>query len=94
MKVKHLVEMLQKMPPDVEVFSLSEEAVVNHEIDPIRCVWLSRDGRKVIVADSGFTCSPEEMRPEGAPTEDENEFWETPKLGEPISYSNFYASPE
>ena len=74
MKVKDLIEQLKAMPPEAEVFHLWDGEARTE----INCVWLAQSG-KVITADFDEVAYSTKTRPTGAPTEDEDPYWKTPK---------------
>jgi hypothetical protein len=74
MKVRELIEKLQALPPDAEVWHLWDgeaRSVIQH-------VWLARQGH-VVTADSEAVCYSDGSRPPEAPTEAEDPYWSTPK---------------
>jgi hypothetical protein len=73
MTVKALIEALQDMPQDVQVFHLWDG-------EPRTCiehVWLARAGY-VMTADHAEVCYSDDPRPASAPTCKEMPYWETP----------------
>lgn len=73
MKVSKLIERLQQMPPDADVFHLWDGELRT----AIEHVWLSRDG-VVGTADFNQVLYTGDSRPIDAPTEQENRYWSTP----------------
>jgi len=68
-----LIEELNKMPPEAQVWHLWDGGLrteINH-------VWLARNGR-VATADDGEICYDDEDRPECAPISEEDRYWRTP----------------
>jgi hypothetical protein len=73
MKVSELIERLQKMPADAEVFHLWDGALRT----AIQHVWLTRAGT-VGTGDNNAVCYDTEDRPVDAPTEQDDRYWSTP----------------
>lgn len=74
MKVSRLIELLQTMPPEAEVFHLWDgelRTAINH-------VWLTRGG-DVATADNDEVCYTTESRPVDAPTSEQDPYWHSPK---------------
>ena len=77
MKVKDLIDELQKMPQDAEVLHLWDgeaRTVIEH-------VWLSNGGN-VITADHDMVCYSTKNRPIDAPTMGDIRYWRTPESDE------------
>lgn len=73
MKVSKLIECLQKMPPDAEVWHLWDGELRTE----IQHVWLSRDG-VVGTADYDQVLYTGDARPSDAPDAKEDPYWSTP----------------
>lgn len=75
MNARELIELLSKLPPDVEVCALYDGSY-KMELD---CVWLSRQGT-ILIASSEEAVDSTEDRPEGAPTREEKPWWRCPNM--------------
>ena len=73
MKVSKLIERLQQMPLDADVFHLWDGELRT----AIEHVWLSRDG-VVGTADHDMVLYTGDARPIDAPTAAEDPYWSTP----------------
>lgn len=75
MTVRKLIAELEKMPPGAEVAHLWDgEPRTN-----IEHVWLARGGF-VVTADHDQVCYSTKSRPKEAPTAQQDQYWQTPKL--------------
>lgn len=72
MKVSELIEKLKSMPQDAEVYHLWDGRLRT----TINVVYESNGG-DVVTADHSEVCYDSKDRPKGAPTEDEDPYWET-----------------
>ena len=75
MKVSELIEKLQQFNPEKEIGIVFDGA---DRMD-VQCVWLSRNDR-VLISDLGHTVYSTEDRPENAPTEKEQTYWQTDQV--------------
>lgn len=71
MIVSELIKKLQDMPQDAQVAGAYDGALRTE----VECVWLARSG-VVGLANDGETLYYLEDRPDGAPDEDEDRYWE------------------
>jgi hypothetical protein len=78
MKVKELIERLREMPQDARVLHLWDGAPKTE----IQTIYLAKSG-DVITSDYSMVCYRDEDRPVNAPTEEEDEYWETEKSPNP-----------
>lgn len=76
MKVQDIIDALQPLPRNAEVFYLYDGAPYGKTA----LIWLARDG-SVIVAGHNEMCSYDASRPADAPTKAEDPYWTTPGNG-------------
>lgn len=72
MTTKQLIEKLQSMPPDAEVMHLWDGELRT----TIEHVWVSRGG-DVVTADCKEVAYSDCDRPVGAPTSEQDPYWQT-----------------
>lgn len=75
MKVSQLIDILQTMPKDAEVWCVWDGAPRTG----VEAVWMARSGQ-VMLADPGDVVYGTEDRPASAPTEEEEPYWSVPEL--------------
>jgi len=74
MKVRELIEDLQKMPQESNI-SILYDGVAGQDVN---IVYVANSG-KVILADFGQACYDDEDRPKSAPTKTQNKYWQLPE---------------
>ena len=76
MTVAELIARLQTMPPELPVWMLYDGWCKN-ETDH---VWVTRAGDEVLLGKGGEQVYHDKNRPAGAPTEQEEQYWQLPNL--------------
>lgn len=77
MKVSHLIEALLRLPQDHSVWVVYDGAARQ----PVEHAWPTSDGR-VLLAGSERAVYYSADRPIGAPTQEEDPYWQTPSNGD------------
>ena len=72
MKVSALIEALQALPPEADVWHLWDGSARTE----IQLVWLARDGN-VITSDYEEVCYSDHTRPVDAPSREQEPYWRT-----------------
>ena len=80
MKVSELITLLSNAPPDAMAAFVYDGAARGEVVH----VWLTRDGKEVLLADCNESVMYDQDRPASAPSVAEQKHWSTPHAKESI----------